>query len=200
MPALWFRMDVDFAENRKLTAISVNARWLHVAALCYCARNLTDGKLDERAVKTLNAVCETNAKRLIPALLEVGLWRQEQDGSYWINDYLKHQRSREEAQSRSDAGKKGAAARWNGKSSTNGNANRIANGNAQTEKLGVNPERPTTTWQPANGVRNPAAVIAREIGNGVYHDRISLDAELAAHKLTDGERVALITMLEARAA
>lgn len=48
---------------------------------------------------------------------------------------------------------------------------------------------------------DPVEQIRRQISNGAIADRVDLDAELTAHpNLAEGERVALITLLEAKTA
>lgn len=205
--SLWLRLDVDFAENKKVAALSDKAFRFHVAGLCYCAQHLTDGHVSARGVRVVAAVL--NAPARTAELVESGLWDEDAGGDgFRIHDYLDHQRSADEAKALSAAGRTGANARWNKNRSTNGSAGGNANRNAEVEVQKKKqeprahaPEHPTPTWQPAFGVSNPAEAIRRQITNGAIADRVDLEAELAAHPtLGQAERIALIALLDARAA
>jgi len=79
----WVRLDDNFAEHPKLVKAGPRAGWLHVAALCYCSRQLTDGHVPETALRLLMA----GARPLADRLVEAGLWEVNRDG--WnIHDYL----------------------------------------------------------------------------------------------------------------
>lgn len=84
----WLRIDDGFAEHPKIQAVSERARWLHVTALCYCARNLNDGVLDPRDVKVLTAIVDKPCKQAMNDLVRAGLWVKLPQGSYQIKDYL----------------------------------------------------------------------------------------------------------------
>lgn len=113
----WLKIDDGFAEHPKLSDLSDRSFRLHVAALCYCARNLTDGVLSPKALKVLAAVI--NAGRLarnLSELTQAKVWISHPDGSYSIYGYLEHNPSAEEVKAKRDerraAGLKGAASRW----------------------------------------------------------------------------------------
>lgn len=144
----WFRLDADFAENRKVSGLSDRAFRFHVAGLCYCARNLTDGHISARGVRVVAAVLEVRqAAARTSELVAARLWHKDSAGDgYWINDYLSKQDSRAEADARSKAARNAARSRW-------GNADGIAIGNAQTDRQknlnprAVNEARPEGTAQ-----------------------------------------------------
>ena len=105
----WLRLSDCFAEHPKLLRAGPVAGWLHVKALCYCNRQLTDGKLPRAAVAAL--VQQTCSKGLTERgkpitmslltrrLVACGLW--EKDGpDYRIHDYLQYQPSRREVEIR----------------------------------------------------------------------------------------------------
>lgn len=123
-------MDENFAENPKIAKLKHPAFRLHVAALGYCSRNLTDGHVAERAVKVLAAILEFPPKRHIVQLVAVGLWTADaNDDGFWINDYLIYNFPADKVKAirdeRSSAGKKGADARWgDGKSYGKGDSKR----------------------------------------------------------------------------
>lgn len=116
----WYRMDENFAENDKVSKLKHPAFRLHVAALGYCSRNLTDGYVSDRAVRVLGAILEFPTPRHVAQLVEVELWAPDENaGGYWINDYLVYNPDSETVKAlrdeRSTAGKKGAAKRWGNK-------------------------------------------------------------------------------------
>lgn len=84
----WLRIDDGFAEHAKIGALSDRSFRLHVTALCYCARNLTDGVLDERSLRIVCAiVAKGNLRRNVAELVDAGLWHPFGDG-FEINDFL----------------------------------------------------------------------------------------------------------------
>ena len=115
----WLRIDDGFADNVKVSELSDRAFRLHVEALCYCSRNLTDGWLLPKTVKVLTAGIGATRKH-VDELIEKGLWLNSQGGGFTVNDYLEYNPSAEQVKAtrkdlsakRSDAGRKGAAARW----------------------------------------------------------------------------------------
>jgi hypothetical protein len=131
----WVRIDDEFAQHPKIVSLTYRGRWLHIAALCYSNRMLTDGFIP---VSMLASLCpheqtdpiEESAYHLAARLVEVGLWKEaDRKGvtGYVIHDFHKYQPSRREVleerahlrEVRSAAGKNGAVRR---------EANRYANG------------------------------------------------------------------------
>lgn len=88
----WVRLDDGMFTHRKLVDVSVEARWLLVASICYANQNATGGKLSRRAAETVGMIAEPAVA--IQELLAVVLW--EPDGAgYLIHDYLQYQPTRE---------------------------------------------------------------------------------------------------------
>jgi hypothetical protein len=86
----WLRIDDGFAENPKIAELADRTFRLHVVALCYCARNLTDGVVTTRALRVLAAIVGVaRIEKNVSQLVEAGLWTQSGDG-YEINDYLEY--------------------------------------------------------------------------------------------------------------
>lgn len=96
----WVRLDDQFADSPKLERAGPVAGWLHVAALCYCARHLTDGVIPrEKAARLI-----PSAGRHIKALVREGVWHEPghtcdrcppcPDRHYVLHDYLDFQPSR----------------------------------------------------------------------------------------------------------
>lgn len=138
---VWARLDDSILDNPKIARVGVLGFALHVAAITWCARNLTDGFIPEARVGGLvylESVLEhdPNQDRLMgpdesprgfhitawyvaESLVKAGLWH-EVEGGYQIHDYLVYNPSKEEvarakgekSQAKSEAGKKGAKKRW----------------------------------------------------------------------------------------
>lgn len=113
----WFRMDSDIYVNDKILEVvdqhgtkGKAALAVYLFALGYSASHLTDG-LIKRGI--LRAVHGSSADARI--LVEAGLFEDHPDG-WIIRNYYYHQPSRKTAeelsQVRSEAGRKGAEARW----------------------------------------------------------------------------------------
>lgn len=122
----YIRVCVDLPLSPKLAGLDDPAAgWLYVTSMCYCGRELTDGVFPIALVLRLAGVEKDRAE----ALAGAGLWHlpghdcpdcaEPEMGSAVIHDYLKHQRSKAEAEatraSKSAAGAKGAAKRWGSK-------------------------------------------------------------------------------------
>jgi hypothetical protein len=93
----WARLDDGFPEHPKVIGLSDRAIRLWLTALCYCARNLTDGLVTEIALK--NVARSSNLSRpnsVATALVDAGLWERTDDenGGYLIHDYLKYNPSK----------------------------------------------------------------------------------------------------------
>lgn len=91
----WVRLDDGFPDHPKIATLSPAAGWLHVCALCWCNRNLTDGIVPKGVEKRLTA--STGVKKLTDELVTKGIWIDE--GDQWrIHDYLDFQPSREQVE------------------------------------------------------------------------------------------------------
>lgn len=109
----WVKMDDMVPENPKFVDLSDRAYRIHWDAICYCNRRLTDGHIRRGALRALGAT-----PRYVAELIDAGLWEPSPNGTggYMIHDYLDYQPSKTEVEERrkkrSDAGAKGARARW----------------------------------------------------------------------------------------
>lgn len=136
------RISVDLPTNPKLAALdNPAAGWAHVTAICYAGQHFTDGHFPVVTVVRMAGV----EMSVVEDLASAGLWHlpshdcgvceQPKRGYAVVHDYLEHQRSAAEArsikQSRREAGKRGAAARWdaeaNGKRDGKSHADDMAN-------------------------------------------------------------------------
>jgi hypothetical protein len=97
----WLRIDDGFAEHPKVIGLSDRAFRLHVAAMCFCARNLTDGRLVKRSVGMVCALAQASKKH-VGELVDAGLWIREDDG-YAIKDFLVYNPPAEKVKADRDA-------------------------------------------------------------------------------------------------
>lgn len=150
----WLRIDDGFVEHEKVIGLSDRAFRLHMGALCFCARNLTDGRLNSASIRMVSGLVSATKKH-VSELETAGLWLPNADG-FEVKDYLEYNMDAETAKAlkkrRSDAGKLGAAKRWDdGKSHDTGHGpgyskshgKHDANGNGKTDgPLGNAPSHP----------------------------------------------------------
>lgn len=114
----WLNMDENFPEHPKVDGLSDSAFRLHVSGMCYAARHLTDGLIPADKVQRL---VPRFRRAAVEELVSKGVWYwHESIQTYEVHDYLDWNRSRAEITTererlrkvRSEAGKKGAKARW----------------------------------------------------------------------------------------
>lgn len=121
----YFKLDVGYMSNPKVLAVideSPSAVMLHVASIGYAAQHLTDGIVPVRALLRMTGATQDDADLLIAA----GLWDDgPTGGKATVHDYLQHQRSSAEVKGASEAGKRGAQARWNADRNADGKADRM---------------------------------------------------------------------------
>lgn len=128
----WARLDDAMPESEKIADLSDAAFRAQVTAICYSARNLTDGYLPTRYAKLYTGRPRV-MQELVPAVwhLSSSLCAKCQErpeavaaaalgDGYYIHDYLDYNPTRdfvmanrdELSQKRAAAGRKGAAKRW----------------------------------------------------------------------------------------
>jgi hypothetical protein len=109
----WVNLDDQFPEHPKVVALSDGAFRLHVSAIAYANRFLTDGILQAEAIGRL---IPRYRKSYLDELLRRMLWVEVMPGVYEIHDYLDWNKSRAEVEKRREAraegGRKGAQRRW----------------------------------------------------------------------------------------
>lgn len=164
----WVRLDEEFPDHPKVAAAGPLAAWLHVCALAYCNRYLTDGFVPAGQVAKLADFSGLRVKvgDLAGRLVDVDLW-EAAEGGYRVHDFHDYQpsraaveadrRSKQEAKSR--AGRAGAAARWSkGKAPppmaqpmaqpmANGMAQPMAGGMAERRHRGSHSDGPVSVPQ-----------------------------------------------------
>ena len=85
---MWVKLDDDFFENPKTGSLSKGAKLLYLAGLTYCAKSLTDGKIDARGVRVVRALAEVGAKA-VAELEASGRWEKNGSG-YNVHDWLEY--------------------------------------------------------------------------------------------------------------
>jgi hypothetical protein len=102
----WVFFDDQFPIHRKVTRLSDAAFRLHVSAIFWCARNLTDGVVPEEDLDDVSAQVRTPT-RFVPELLKRKLWHEPGEAcpsemcpapsleGWVIHDYLDVQPSKE---------------------------------------------------------------------------------------------------------
>ncbi len=71
----WVRFDDQFSIHRKVTGLSDAAFRLHISAIFWCARNLTDGVVPEEDLEDVCARVRT-PERFVAELLKRGAWHE----------------------------------------------------------------------------------------------------------------------------
>lgn len=150
----WVRFDDQFASHRKVTRLSDAAFRLHVSAVFWCARNLTDGAVPEVDVENVCARVRSPQK-FVTELVRQGLWHEtgavcdspdcpahpDNAGSnavtangetgWLIHDYLEYQPSKarveRERESNASRQKRWREQQKNRNAVTNGGSNAVSN-------------------------------------------------------------------------
>lgn len=86
----WLKVDDNFPEHERIIGLpGPAAKWLHVVALCHCAKHLTDGHIEPFRLKVICAVAEVPRVAFqIKQLVQAGLWIDNGDGSFQLRDFL----------------------------------------------------------------------------------------------------------------
>ncbi len=90
----WVRLEDTFPEHPKLLTVGGDAGWLHVCAIAYCSRNLTDGFIPAAAVRQISD--RKQPLKLAQALVDAGIWAvsQKSHEGFEIHDYLEYHPTR----------------------------------------------------------------------------------------------------------
>jgi len=159
----FIKLDIGYLSNPKIAGLLLARRplavLLHVECMTYARQHRTDGVVP--AALALRAVIGAT-KRDLDAAVAAGLLVDLGDGTVDVHDYAEHQETREQIESRSDAARGAANARWKGRArrsgpddaerSTSGNADRIAESNAEErrgeENKNTRPTAPSESPRP----------------------------------------------------
>lgn len=155
----WFKVDDRIFDNPKIAALSDRAKVSFFEGGTYCSRELTDGFIPAEKARSI-ARTPKALKELVPHLWEPAR------GGYMVHDYLKYNPTRERVmaekealnKTRSEAGKKGAAARWQMDGKTDGKPSPFAiqNDGKNMTPLPDNPPQPSGPDLPEPRSRFPA--------------------------------------------
>lgn len=129
----WVRLQPEVIDHPKIIGLSDAAFALHIRAICYCNRHMTDGAVPSAALAKIGK------PRAVKELLKAKVWHQSDDGNYQIHDYLEYQPSKRSvhesraglSEIRSDAGRKGAVKRWQSDGKRDGKLPSDQNDNCQ---------------------------------------------------------------------
>jgi len=121
------QFDVGYLDNPKIADLldaSPIAVLMHAASVLYCAQHLTDGEVTAAAMSrkvggsTSDVSLLTNAGLWHAAGHECEFCPQPAPGKVYVHDYTEHNRTSEGVKRSSEAGRKGARARWNKENDT----------------------------------------------------------------------------------
>ena len=108
----WAKLDDGFPEHPKVIGLSDAAFRTHVAAICYAARNLTDGHIPAAALLAVSR----GKPKAVAELHAAGVWHENGGEGYIIHDYLEYNPSKErverERERKREGGREGARKRW----------------------------------------------------------------------------------------
>lgn len=127
---VWARIDDEILDNPKIIQVGAMGFALHVAAITWCNRNLTDGfvpSIKAKALLDMDGLVEQTSsgefsdgyspvtwRHVAERLVNAGLWTwDEERGGYWLHDFLKYNPSRADVLAKRDkeASKKRSARR-----------------------------------------------------------------------------------------
>ena len=118
----WVKIDDGFPDHPKVFGLSDAAFRVHISALCYAGKYLTDGFIPMALVARFAG----GKMKVVVELTDAGLWDTEvENNGFRIHDYLTHQSSKEQVESEKKANRE-RVKRFQEKKSND--ANGISNG------------------------------------------------------------------------
>ena len=90
----WLKLDDGFITNPKLLGLGSDAKVLYVWALGFAARELTNGFIATKALRSIMGLALIADQNAPDELVAAGLWERV-EGGYQIHDYLDYNPSRE---------------------------------------------------------------------------------------------------------
>lgn len=103
----WIRLDDEYSDHPKIAAAGPLGQLLHLRAINWAARNLTDGKIPRSTLEVIAYGClvgeverpeSLDAHKLIARVVDVGLIAENGDG-YAVHDFLDYNPSRKQVES-----------------------------------------------------------------------------------------------------
>lgn len=95
----WIRIDDTFPDHPKCRRVGLAGIGLHIGALCYSARLLTDGIVPRAQLPFLTGQPMKASLKLADEMVAAGLWEQAGD-DYALHDYLEYNPSRADVMER----------------------------------------------------------------------------------------------------
>lgn len=96
---MWAKLDDHYHDNPKILSVSIQARWIHTAAISWCSEHLTDGVIPRRQCWKLGAEDETSRPgEWIQELVRANLLEVAGPDAYRVHDYLEYNPTKEEAE------------------------------------------------------------------------------------------------------
>jgi hypothetical protein len=180
----WVRLDDQFPDHPKVAGLSNEAFCLHVTAMCWTAKQQTDGKLPSRLLTRLAWRCQDPATAAAE-LIEAGVWDKTPEG-WEIHDFLVYNPTKEQvaelAAKRSAAGVAGAMARWQ----TDGKPDGKPHGKQDSKIMPPSPSpSPSPIPDPIPGelTATPSANADKRVNPGTlgeWHDLLRTDTNKVA--------------------
>jgi hypothetical protein len=171
----WLKIDDHFADHPKVRAAGPLAVWVHLQALCYASRYLTDGFIPESVIPSLVSglqMIEQAGDNWPDILVLEGLWERKK-GGFLIHDFLDFNPSRAQILSdrerRKEAGSKGGQA----SAKARGQALRQADRSATVSSTVRNVPNPPSRTRP---VREGTATVPPMLSSHSAPDAPPLDA------------------------
>src|SRR6266545_3279057 len=173
----WVRFDDMFPIHRKVGALSDAAFRLHVEAVCWCARHLTDGVVSSTDLAQVTRT--RKPQRLVTELVRSGAWREAADG-WQIHDYLEYQPSRSKVTVQRQA-KAERQARWLAKKKTKG---RDASQDESIDASKDDAPSPTPPRPEGGGSGGSRSATGRQRADGAAGDEQQRQQRAAANQAT----------------
>lgn len=178
---MWVKIDDALPGHPKFQRLSSAARCLWLEGLCYCGRNLTDGRIPKEAGAGLAfSVAMRDGlswERLISELVDAGLWEDTSDG-WTVHDFLDYNPSRVEV-SDARAKTRERVAAWRARRAptvTDGVSNSVTNA--------VRTPAPSSSPSPSSFPSGAAAADARDAERRLHRDVVwaAFEARLGARR------------------
>lgn len=87
----WSKLTDEFLTDKAVVRLSDRAYRLFVSSIVYSSRELTDGEVDDVALRVLAGVLGFKPNRYVDELVHSGLWTNG-DGVYRVKSYLDYNR------------------------------------------------------------------------------------------------------------
>lgn len=100
----WARFDDGYLDHPKILEAGPWAELLDMRAVIWCAKYETDGLVTRVALKRIGREIPKVASRVL-SLVECGRWTVNENGGWWVHDYLKFNPSKAEKETQRESGR-----------------------------------------------------------------------------------------------